>query len=67
VAGARYDVGGVALPYPPLYPQQATVPSFFTPHLWNTPTLTLMKLPAGGVAEPNPQQVTVPSVLTAQL
>jgi hypothetical protein len=58
--------GGVASPYS-LSPQQATVPSVRTPHLWSIPALTETKVPAGGVACQAtllPQETTVPSVFT---
>jgi hypothetical protein len=49
------------------FPQQATVPSIFTPHP-NFATLTEVNLPAGGgdeAKELSPQQTMAPSVLTA--
>jgi uncharacterized protein (DUF2336 family) len=52
-----------------LAPQQATVPSVFTPQVYWSPALTNAKVPSGGVAAPkafSPQQATVPSVFTAQ-
>jgi hypothetical protein len=47
-------VGGVVFPSPPLNPQQATLPSVFTPQLWKPPALTLVKLASGGVVWPVP-------------
>ena len=49
-----------------LLPQQATVPSVRTPHVWSQPWLTETKVPAGLAMPPSllPQQATVPSVLT---
>ena len=61
--------GGEACPKV-LSPQQASVPSLFTPQLWKSPALTEEKVPDGGVDCPkplSPQQASVPSLLTPQL
>jgi hypothetical protein len=47
-------------------PQQATVPSVFTPQALEPPALTDTKPSAGRVAQVVPQQTTVPSVVTPQ-
>lgn len=53
--------------YPvPVGPQQATVPSVFTPQALAPPALTDTKPSAGRVAQVVPQQTTVPSVVTPQ-
>jgi hypothetical protein len=53
-----------------LPPQQATVPSVFTPQAWDNPALTWVNFPAGGVLWPLsffPQHATDSSVLTPQV
>jgi hypothetical protein len=35
-----------------LFPQQATVLSVFTPHVWLKPALTWVNVPEGGLAWP---------------
>jgi hypothetical protein len=50
-------------------PQQETVPSDFSPHVWRLPAATAANVPAGGVAWSillDPQQLMVRSVLTPQ-
>jgi hypothetical protein len=60
-----------AVPSPKLLPpQQATVPSVFTPQAWDNPALTWVNFPAGGVLWPLsffPQHATDSSVLTPQV
>jgi hypothetical protein len=61
--------GGLASPEL-FFPQQATVPSVFTPQVCKPHALTWVKVPAGGLACPkllSPQQATVPSVSSPQV
>ena len=53
-----------------LSPQQTAVPFVLIPQVWSAPALTVVKVPAGGVAWPkslSPQQARVPSVLIPQV
>jgi hypothetical protein len=65
----RALAGGVLSPCP-LLPQQATVPSVFTPQVWASPALTWVKVPAGAVFSPELfwlQQTTDPPILMPQV
>jgi hypothetical protein len=65
----RVPAGGALSPFL-LLPQQATVPSVFTPQVWENPALTWVKAPAGTVLSPELlllQQTTDPPTLTPQL
>jgi hypothetical protein len=65
----KVPAGGVLWPRP-FHPQQASVPSVFSPQVWLLPAVTWVKVPAGGVLWPpsfRPQQATVPSVLRPQV
>jgi hypothetical protein len=58
------EPGGTGMP-----PQQAMVPSVFSPHAYSTPALTELNVPVGGAVSPPkllPQQAMEPSVLTPQ-
>src|SRR5207249_6069916 len=64
-AGGRLGVCATAY-----RPQQATLWSDSSPHVSKPPALTWVNEPAGGDASPwalNPQQATVPSVLSLQV